>query len=386
MPRRRSILMIEGQSDPISLSVARCLAATPGVALHTVAVDQHSQLRYSRHRASFRIQANSFDSPQLLDELRQLVRETGAELILPVMEPAVQYVAANRAALAAIAALAPNPDLATFRLVSDKWKLAHFLAQRGLPCPPTVRYSPEPSFFERVAALRFPVLLKPATARGGRDIRRFQTYADLVAYCEARGPFREPFIVQSFVEGYDIDCSVLCQDGRILAYTQQRGLLENHTPFAPAQGIALVHDARLLAVTERLVAELGWSGVAHIDLRYDQADGTIKVIELNPRYWNTMLGSQLAGVNFPDLACRAALGRPFPRPTYTDGRYVPFSVAFGQALRGLQGREHLAFRLGETNLRYVLADPLPSLMRGLARLRSRKAERPAVEERAPVTA
>lgn len=382
MPRTLSVLLLEGHSDPIPLSVARCLADVPGVAVHALAVDTSSHLRHSRRRASFHIQQAGLDDPRALEQLRRVARETGADVIMPVMEPAVEFVAANRAAVAALAALAPTPDLARFQTVSNKWLLARFLAEHGLPGPPTVRYTPDPAFYERAAGLRFPVLFKPASARGGRDIRRFDTLAALRAFCEARGPFAEPFIVQSFVRGYDIDCSVLCKDGRILAYTQQRGLLEPKAPYAPSQGIAIVHDRRLLEVMERVVAALGWSGVAHVDLRYSADDDEIKLIEINPRYWNTMIGSQRAGVNFPYLAARAALGEAFERPPYADTRYVPLGVALGQALRGLRGRDHLSFSLGETNARYLLADPAPSLVRALGRLARRRAAPQTAAEKA----
>ncbi len=383
MPRTLSVLLVEGHTDPIPLAVARCLADVPGVTVHTLAADASSHLRHSRRRASFHTQQVGLDDPQALEQLRQVVRETRADVVMPVMEPAVAFIAANRAAVGAMAALAPTPDLASFQTVSNKWQLARFLEEHGLPGPPTVRYTPDAAFYERLSGLRFPVLLKPASARGGRDIRRFDTLDALRAFCEAAGPFVEPFIVQSFIRGYDIDCSVLCQDGRVLAYTQQKGLIEPKVPYAPAQGIAIVHDPRLLEVMERVVAALGWSGVAHVDLRYSADDDEIKLIEINPRYWNTMIGSQIAGVNFPHLAVRAALGEPFERPAYADGRYVPLGVALAQALRGLRGKEHLSFSPGETNARYLISDPMPSLMRGLGRLARGRAAGRAAAGRAP---
>jgi predicted ATP-grasp superfamily ATP-dependent carboligase len=383
MPRRLSVLLVEGLSDPIPLSVARCLTDIPGVQVHTLAVDQHSSLRFSRHRSSFQLQPPGLAPAQALEHLEKVMKATRADVLMPVMEPAVEFVAAHQAAIRPWAVIAPNPDLQTFKLVNNKWLLARFLEERGLPCPPTVRYSPDDAFYKRLASLSFPVLLKPATARGGRDIRRFDTLAQLRAFCETAGPFSEPFIVQSFIEGYDIDCSVICRDGRILAYTQQKGLIANRTPFGPSQGIELVHSRPLLEVMERLMAALGWSGVAHVDLRYSAADGEIKIIEVNPRYWNTMIGSQVAGVNFPYLAGLAALGETFPCPEYTDLRYVPVSVAFGQALRALQGKEHLSLTLDETNVRYLVSDPLPLLMRGLARLGRRGSATPASTDSEP---
>lgn len=366
MSQPTRVLLLEGASDPIGLTVARCLADVRGVAVHVLAADERSHLRYSRHTASFRVQQVCLGDPRAIDDVRRAVEQTRADVIMPIMEPAVAFAAANRAALGALAALAPTPDLPTLQLVSHKGHLARFLARRGLPGPATVAYTPDAGFYERVARLRFPVMLKPATARGGRDIRRFETLADLRAFCERGAPLDEPYIVQSFVRGYDIDCSVLCQEGRVLAFTQQRAIVAPPTAYGPSQGIALLHHERLLAVAERLVAALGWSGIVHIDLRYAADDDEIKVIELNPRYWNTMLGSQLAGVNFPYLAALAALGRPFERPCYADRHYAPVTTALAEGLRG-----RARFGPGETNARYLLVDPLPTLMRGLARIARR---------------
>jgi predicted ATP-grasp superfamily ATP-dependent carboligase len=363
-----SILLLEGLSDAIGLIVARCLADAPGIKVHVLAADADSHLRYSRYCASFHLMDVPLEDPRAIDRLQEVITATRADVVMPVMEAAVRFTAANKARISAMTALVPTPDLTSFDLVCHKGELARFLDARGLPGPPTVIYTPDAGFYERVSRLCFPVMLKPATARGGRDIRRFESLADLRAFCEANGPLAEPYIVQSYIRGYDIDCSVLCQDGRVLAYTQQKAVIAPATTYGPSQGIAILHHEGLLEATERFIAALGWSGIAHIDLRYSADDDEIKVIELNPRYWFTMLGSQIAGVNFPRLAVMAALGRPFERPAYADRNYAPFTTAITEGLRGLRGQEHVSFRYGDTNARYLLADPLPTLMRGFVAL------------------
>jgi hypothetical protein len=45
---------------------------------------------------------------------------------------------------------------------------------------------------------------------------------------------RGQFVYQAFVAGTDLDCSCLCDEGRIVAYTIQRGLAGRAGSFGPA--------------------------------------------------------------------------------------------------------------------------------------------------------
>ena len=112
----------------------------------------------------------------------------------------------------------------------------------------------------------------------------------------------------------------------------------------------------MLETTARLVKALRWSGIANFDLRRDARDGRIRVIEINPRYWSSMLGSCASGVHFPHLACLAALGIPFAPPRSRPRHYVQAGTALRLALGKARGTRP---SLAETTLPSLIADPLP---------------------------
>jgi hypothetical protein len=132
--------------------------------------------------------------------------------------------------------------------------------------------------------------------------------------------------------------------------------------FRPPGGVEFVHDERVIGVVRELMAAVRWSGVAHVDLRYDSNTGAVNIIEVNPRFWGSVLASLHAGVNFPHLACLAALGRPFVAPDFRTCRYVAGSTALSYWKRGRFGRRSTGFAFTDTLFWYARYDLLPALI------------------------
>lgn len=101
---------------------------------------------------------------------------------------------------------------------------------------------------------------------------------------------------------------------------------------------------------------LRYSGVAHVDVRRSARDGRLRIIELNARFWQTVIASLAAGVNLPQLACRLALGEAPEPGVFRDVTFVPWRLWVKAWLAGWPlGLEH-PWRL-RTGLSYVARDP-----------------------------
>ena len=61
-------------------------------------------------------------------------------------------------------------------------------------------------------------------------------------------------------------------------------------------GVEFLYEDKLLKSVMILIKPLNWSGITHIDMRYDEKTNNFKVIEINPRFWSSIEASLFAGV------------------------------------------------------------------------------------------
>jgi D-aspartate ligase len=349
--KRISVLIPDAEAR---LPVACCLATSGQAVVHGFAQRTGELSKYSKFFASFEELNGEFDVKSWLNRIGEIVAERQIDVVLPIRDFAIRTLTERRQALSWAAKLPQLPDLHTFDLATDKAKLAEFLGRCGLPHPPTAVVETGMPVPDALAALEFPVLAKPPRSSGGVGIIRFDNSQNLLAFLAGR-PSNERWVVQTFIEGRDLGVNVLCRDGQILAATVQHAIKASSKPFHWATGIEFRDDPLAMHLAERLIRELNWSGVANIDMRLDARQKIILVLEFNGRYWNSLLGSLNAGVNFPLLACEMCLGelrgnRKPRRARYFAGKeFVLLSLVGGGSSR---------IRPRETNLPYL--DPLSS--------------------------
>ena len=337
----------------VRLPVACCLAVSPQVVVHGLAINPGSSLKHSKFFASFEEYEGKFDINGWLQRIGEIIAERQIDVVLPIAEFAVKMLGEYRHALSWSAKLPPLPSPHTLDLVTNKATFADFLDSSAIPHPPTVVVSTRTSARDRLSALRFPVLAKPSCSSGGIGIRRFEDLDSIIGFL-AEQPNGERWVIQTFIEGHDLAVNVLCRDGRVVAATVQNVIKTSSEPFHPAIGIEFGDHPAAMKIAEALINKLGWSGVANIDMRVDARRKIPMVLEINGRYWLSLLGSLNAGVNFPLLACEMCLGTQRTNNKPHTARYF-----YGKelALLSLVGGGAFRIRPNETDLRYL--DPLP---------------------------
>lgn len=368
IPEKLSILIPDG-TEYHSWNVAMSLANVPNLKLHVLSKTRWPLVRFSRHRASFHYVKNRGNDDARIETISQIVRQNDIDVILPITEPGIRFVSVHRKQLEKIAAIAPTPDPDTFDLTVDKGLFATFLAQKGLPHPHTIPWNNEGSPSQQISDIPFPALVKPTKGAGGEDMHLFEKPDSALKFFRKKSSSSKRYIIQEYIPGHDMGCSLLCLDGKILAYTIQDVEIPNPRAFDNWWGIRFVQNDEVLDTVTKLMHELNFSGVAHIDLRYNEQEKQVEILELNPRFWASLLGSHCAGVNFPYWASLAGLGISFPVPDYSTESFIivrPLIKQLKTMILG-PGKSYTAPVYRGTSWPYYLNDPLPFLVNHLRR-------------------
>jgi D-alanine-D-alanine ligase-like ATP-grasp enzyme len=392
MPKT-TILIPDGEST-LTKHVIHCLAYFPDIDIHVLSKDPNSIIRHSRFIKSFRVYDDKkitskpveltgnatiddlrlyhhYDPERrsaIMDEIVSYAKKVQAEIIFPVDEHIIKILGHERSALQAASLKILTPDIAMFLTAIDKWELSRFLKEKNIPHPATARFKPG-NPLSVLGDVTFPVIIKPINQGNALGIRSFRDEQSFRNFFENEKVEHE-YIVQPLINGYDIDCSVLCSDGKVLAYTIQKAVQHAAVEYRAAVGIEFLKNDEVIDVVRRMMSELKWSGVAHVDLRYDADRKEVKVIEINARYWGSLLGSLNAGVNFPFLAIEVMKGKTFNLPDYTFKRYfmsnAPFRKIFSTMFKS--GGEKVALR--DTSLYYSLRDLKPFFAEAYSKIKS----------------
>jgi glutathione synthase/RimK-type ligase-like ATP-grasp enzyme len=360
-----SILIPDGESE-FALNVLRCLSYIPNFQVNVLSNDPYAIIRFSRYTRKYITHSFQDDDERKLDAIHDAIKTTKADIVLPIDVPTIHLISrtGNFDQLPVVC-----PPLAlhtTIDIVNDKQLFSQFLIKNNIPAPNTFIYDGTNLDYNKIPESQFPILAKPIFGKGGEGIEVIENISKLVDFL--KNNTEERYIIQSYIRGFDIDCSVLCQNGKILAYTIQKAFLPPLKPFAPPSGIEFLHNEKVLAVVTQLMKALNWSGVAHVDLRYDEDDKQPKVLEINPRFWGSLLGSLIAGVNFPYLTCQLSLGKDFPLPEYNHNQFVHPKAALKISTQKLFNRQFDSQKITRTGYEMILKDPLPSVFKRIIKI------------------
>jgi len=263
--------------------------------------------RYCRRR---------FVYPSALGRPEEFLATLGRELavgrydVLLPMELATQLLVTRSRARLGEWVRIPFADAQRTLRVNDKGFLAGFAQARGIECPATFF----PSGPEEAAALApelpYPVLVKPRHSSGGRGIARVSAAADFpAAYRAVDARYPRPIVQECLPPGGEaLGVAVLMNVASAArASFAYRRLREYPVAGGPSTLRESVWDPQLCESTERLLAALGWTGVAMVEYKVDPRDGRPKLLEVNPRFWGSLHHAILCGVDFPYLLYRLAV-------------------------------------------------------------------------------
>lgn len=267
--------------------------------------------------------------PGFAEAVRDAAIEAGADAVLPWSDRDALALATNLDVLASAGIAAVCPPQALVELACDKWATLSRLGDLGVPVPDSRLVCSGDDLYAAAAVLGYPattLVVKPRGLAGGQGVWMIRENADptrtnprpqvpltaMAVMLDAGRPYDAAgFIVQPELHGRDVSVDVLACDGALLASVARTR--EATLGGLSVQGAAAPLGADLAPTIERLVAGLGWSSLANVQLVVG-ADGPV-VYEINARASGSIGIAALGGLDLLWCAIRQARGERLPPHT-----------------------------------------------------------------------
>lgn len=367
MPGR--VLILDGYWNK-ALAAVRSLGER-GLCVAVGAETRFAPAMFSRYCRRRFVYPSALGRPE--DFLAALERELAKgryDVLLP-MELATQLLVTGSRDRLADWTRIPFADADRTLRVDDKGFLAGVAREQGIECPATFhpRGAEEAAAF--APALSYPVLLKPRHSSGGRGIVRVNAPADFpAAYRAVDARYPLPVVQECLPPGGEaLGVAVLMnfasEPRATFAY---RRLREYPVAGGPSTLRESIWDPGLCESAERLLAALGWTGVAMVEYKVDPRDGRPKLLEINPRFWGSLHHAVVCGVDFPYLLYRLAMEGDVARQAGYRVGVRSRSLLHGEVMHFINNPDRFRLRPALTDFSIpddVLSarDPFPALGR-----------------------
>lgn len=292
--------------------------------------------RFSRYaRRSFVAPAARTQPEAFVEWLLELVERERIDAVLAADDDTTEVLAAHQTRLAGAVGLL-LPPLASFTAMRDKGESAAWFARAGIPHPRTIAIQNEAAVPDAAAELGVPLVVKARRSAGSRGLRFVDDLADVnEAYRAVHREYPWPVLQQYVNPGPKfMVCMLYDRSGQLEAAYVEEVLRQYPVSGGPSTLQRSVHRPDLVRLMEPLFALLPWAGPVHADIMVDGVTGQPYVLEVNPRYWQSLHVALHAGVNFAEAHLALAMQqRPVPETVcsgYRAGVYgralVPFDV------------------------------------------------------------
>lgn len=320
------ILITDGDSRS-ALAATRSLDRR-GHHVFTAATHATSLAGVSRHsRGSFAYPDPAADSDGFVRAVCEFAAREKLDLVIPMTEVTTLLLTGERGKLPA-GCKVPFPEQSLIDRASDKAAVMALAAECGVPIPRTTVVADVAAARAAAGSLTYPTVIKPARSRVRVNSGWLSTgveYAadatDLIRRLEALDPAVFPILLQERIAGPGVGVFACYDRGQPVARFSHRRLREK----PPSGGVSVLRESAPLdpAAAEhadRLLRALGWHGVAMVEFKHDSRDGSLRLMEINARFWGSLQLAIDAGVDFPGLLADIALGNEVaPVAAYANG-------------------------------------------------------------------
>ncbi len=306
--KRLTVLVTDGENRS-SLAVTRSLGR---YGCKIIVTGHHKKNIASSSRycvARYAVPSPLHDGLSYLAAMLDVLSDQKVDVLFPMTEPSVLLLAEYRDKLPEGTILA-CPALEKIRTVFDKFAIFRLAQEHGVAIPQTLFIYNRNDFLTKKNNVHlFPVVVKPAMSQVpvkdgflSTGVKYATDENELEKLYATESALDFPSMIQERVTGPGTGLFTLFQDNRHRAIFSHQRLREK----PPSGGVSVVCesvalDEEMVEASQKLLAAVGWEGVAMVEFKRDVRDGRAKLMEINGRFWGSLQLAIASGVDFPVL-------------------------------------------------------------------------------------
>jgi len=324
--RPRRVLVLDADMIP-ALTIVRSLHAR-GLQIDVASHEEYPLAARSRYvGAHLRYPDPLARASAFVDWIADQIERGGYALIIPVTERSLTPLHHERGRIdERRVAMAPAAGLA---IALDKSRTLALAAALGIRVPRGCVADTPAAAVAFAATQGYPLVIKPTSSIGAPGQGRIQlqvTYArtdnELVARLAAVSR-HGAVLIQEFFPGTGVGIELIAEHGRLIFAFAHRRLHEVPlTGGASSLRLSIPIEPAMLDAARRLIAAMGWHGVAMVEFKQNPRTGEFCLMEVNGRFWGSLPLATAAGADFPAMLVELYLdGGIRPRPAARTGIY-----------------------------------------------------------------
>jgi len=246
-------------------------------------------------------------------------------VLLITNDPYVAFVSRFRAELSQYY-LFTIPDSSVLENIQDKSKQYRLAENLGIPVPKTI--SPKHTDDFKEGLISYPAIIKGTDSK--KWISAFNNkgivahcHNDLLEYLRLALSKKVEVVVQEMIIGpasNNFGVNAYYSTGKeLLALFSQHRLRQWPIEAGLSTYAISTNNRELISLGRKYCEGIGYTGVGSMQFKYDDRDGQLKLIELNPRLWLTNILATCAGINVPYIYYLDCIGEKVtPSLTYKE--------------------------------------------------------------------
>ncbi|MBU0682389.1 MAG: ATP-grasp domain-containing protein [Proteobacteria bacterium] len=238
----------------------------------------------------------------------------------------------------------------------------------GISAPAGMVVNSDTHADQLIDTLGLPLVLKPDLGEGGRGLFYCHCQTELETALATIHQKGQAYLAQEMVaaDGYGLGVSVLMDEEQnvLASFTHQR-LREYPLRGGPSTLRQATSHAQAETDAITLLKHLKWQGVAMVEFKVNPQTDRAFFLEINPRFWGSLPLAITAGVDFPVLLYKWAMGHGFERPMSRIGlkmrNFLPGDLLHFVGKRGRVASDFWDLSISDDL--FNLRDPGPALGR-----------------------